>query len=271
MTASASKRPVVWLALGAAIVLGGDLTAPAAWAGPDGGLVTRTLAWTGDDKLGVAVNGHVRYVQGANAKVQITGPRELVDHIIVDHGVIRSDYRNWWEGVRWGWGPSSDLRILVVAPHLDKASVSGSADLDLGQLKQNELDLGVSGSGRVSASGPIRTLRLHVSGSGGAKLSGLSADEMQASLSGSGWIEAAGAARSLSLDISGSGHANLGALAVDNAKASLSGSGGAQLSPKATADLAVSGSGSVRLLSRPAQLSMYRSGSGRIIQADWTH
>ena len=47
----------------------------------------------------------------------------------------------------------------------------------------------------------------------------------------------------------------------------ISGSGKVEAAPKDTADVRISGSGDVKLLSRPANLTSKVSGSGRISQA----
>ena len=230
---------------------------------------TRVLPWTGGDRLAVGVDADVRYVPGADAKVVITGPSNLVDDIVDDHGVIRhSEVGSWWRWWGWSWGPTHNVRIVVTAPHLSAADVSGSGRLDLGRLAQDRLDLGLSGSGQVSVSGAIRTLDLRVSGSGGARLTGLTTANMDVGLSGSGWVKATGAADVLRLSVSGSGGGDFSGLNLNDLDAGLSGSGSAKAAPRRSADVSVSGSGSVRLLTNPAHLTTHRSGSGSIIQAN---
>ena len=204
----------------------------------------------------------------------VTGPADEIDHIVVDHGVIREDFTEQWLGWRhwrsWGrsWVHGRTIRIVVTAPRLSDVDVSGSGRLDLGRLAQDRLDLGLSGSGEVSVSGAIRIVDVHVSGSGGARLTGLSAGRLDAGVSGSGWVAASGAAESLRLSISGSGSGDFSGLNLQDLQASLSGSGSAKAAPRRSADIGVSGSGSVRLLTQPTHLVTHRSGSGRIIQAN---
>lgn len=233
------------------------------------GVQTRVLPWTGGDRLSVGVAADVDYVQGPDNKVVITGPADLVRDIVVDHGVIRRDDGGWhWFG--W-WGPdwrADRIKIVVTAPRLSAAHIGGSGHLNLGRLAQDRLDLSVSGSGDASASGAIKSLNLGVSGSGGAKLAALTTTDLTARLSGSGWMTVAGTANSLHLHISGSGRADMAGLALQDVVAGLSGSGSASIAPKGSADIGVSGSGNVRLVTNPAQLNTHRSGSGRIIRPD---
>ena len=232
---------------------------------------TRTLAWPGGDRLFVAVNADVRYVQGPGAKVVITGPADEIDDIVVDRGAIRHEGQRWgwalWNWT-WRWNRAQDIRIVVTAPHVEAAGVSGSGHLDLGRLAQDRLGLSVSGSGGLDVSGQFKTLEVSVSGSGAARLGKLQVGAMDASLSGSGWIRASGTAGSLHLSVSGSGADDMSGLIVQDAAAHLSGSGSAKLSPRRSADIGVSGSGSVHLLSRPPRLTTHRSGSGAILLPD---
>jgi hypothetical protein len=230
---------------------------------------TKTLAWTGGDRLFVALAADVRYVQGQDAKVVVTGPADEIEDIVVDGGVIRyGRERGWGFFPFWhwrDWGFERDVNIVVTAPQITGAGVGGSGHLDLGRLNQDRLEASVSGSGSLVASGQIKSLAVAVSGSGSERLDQINAGDMTANLSGSGWIRGTGTANSLRLGVSGSGAADLGGLTVQDAEAHLSGSGSASLSPKQSADISVFGSGAVRLLTQPPKLSTHHGGSGAII------
>lgn len=220
---------------------------------------TRTEPWTGGEDLDIGVPGEIRYVQGPDNKVEISGPTRAVDRVEVDGSEIHMMHQfNWWS-----WRDDR-VRITVTAPRISSAHLSGSGRLDLGQLSQDRLSLGVSGSGAAVAGGAIKTLSAHVSGSGSVRLTGLTNAQMDASISGSGWVKAAGAGDRLDLHISGSGSADLAELALNQANVEISGSGSAKLAPKQDADVGVTGSGHVSLLTEPAHLSTHRSGSGSI-------
>lgn len=226
---------------------------------------TRTLAWPAGDRLHVGTSADVRYVQGPDAKAIITGPADEIDDIVVDDGWIRHEGSRWrWRLWNWDWRERG-VHIVVTAPQVNDAGIGGSGHLDLGRLTQDHLQLSVSGSGSADVSGQFKSLELSVSGSGGGRLGQVTVGDMTAHLSGSGGIRAAGAAETLHLGVSGSGGADLSDLTVQDADAHLSGSGWARLSPKRSADIAVSGSGSVRLLSEPPRLVTHRGGSGSIV------
>jgi uncharacterized protein YggE len=108
-----------------------------------------------------------------------------------------------------------------------RVSIAGSAKLDMQNLDQPELAINISGSGSVQGQGSVDRLSIKVSGSGDAKLADL-------------------AMKQLTLKISGSGNVEAG--------------------PKDEADISISGSGNIRLLTRPPHLRTHISGSGRITQ-----
>src|SRR5436190_6193545 len=114
---------------------------------------------------------------------------------------------------------------------------------------------------------PARALRhVRISGAGKVALEKLDQPELALTISGSGNLSAKGTVERVSATISGSGDIRLGDLALKRLVTKISGSGDLEAAPKDEADVTISGSGHVRLLSRPATLRSKVSGSGRITQ-----
>ncbi len=196
-----------------------------------GPIVTRNLAWTGGTSLRIDSSMTVDYVQGAEAGVVVTGPQGLADRVRLVEG--RLTLGDGDERVVFGWddnGPTArserdELRIVVTAPNVTAFALESSGHLTLRNYDQDTLEIDISGSGEV---------------------------------------EATGRARALELDISGSGDADLSGLALVDADVAIAGSGEATLAPTGVADITVSGSGDVDLLTRPATLNQRLSGSGNV-------
>ena len=196
--------------------------------GDDGPAVTRTLAWTGGDRLQVEIPGDVAYVQGATPSVVVTGQKALVDKIrVVDGRLTWDDADHHNDHVVFGWNVHDRLRVVVTAPSVKTFEVESSADLSIHDYDQPTLALTVSGSGDVDITGKTEVT---------------------------------------TLDISGSGDADLGALTTTDANVTLSGSGDVRVGPTGSAKIDVSGSGDVDLTKRPAKLEQDLSGSGDINQ-----
>jgi hypothetical protein len=138
------------------------------------------------------------------------------------------------------------------------------------ELQGSRITLNCSGSGRrdleITLPGqPFR--RVSVSGSAALAMENLNQPELTLNISGSGTLHGQGSVDQFGVTISGSGSARLGDIAMKRLAVKISGSGGVEAAPKDDADISISGSGSVRLLSRPARLESHIAGSGRIIQA----
>ena len=126
------------------------------------------------------------------------------------------------------WGGVRDIEITLPGHAFRKIGLSGSGKLVMENVNQPDLAFSISGSGAVRAQGTVDHATINVAGSGDARLADLAMKELTAKISGSGKVEAA---------------------------------------PKDAADIHISGSGDVRLLSHPARLSSHVAGSGRITQA----
>jgi Putative auto-transporter adhesin, head GIN domain len=113
---------------------------------------------------------------------------------------------------------------------------------------------------------PFRDIR--ISGSGKLVMENVSQPDLDLRISGSGTVRAQGSVDQATIKVSGSGEAMLGDLAVKQLKVNISGSGKVEATPNDSADVKISGSGDVKLLSRPATLTSKVSGSGRISQAN---
>ena len=121
--------------------------------------------------------------------------------------------------------PLAHLSVRLTGPSITAWGIRGSSDLFLTGIDQQKLQLRVAGSGRIVASGSVQVVALNVAGSGEAQLQDLSARSAEIVVHGSGEVQVA---------------------AQDNA------------------DIAIAGSGVVKLHGHPAQVHSKISGSGRI-------
>ena len=212
---------------------GGDFHMERGSGQPD---VTRTLAWTGGERLQIEVPGDVTYVQGSQAGVVVSGPKALADRIRLVDGRLTmeaatGDTPSEHGTIRWTgpgiqvWSDDERLKITVTAPSVTSFDLVGSGDVDIRDYDQAGLTLTLSGSGDVTA---------------------------------------AGSTRSVSVDISGSGDADLSALQTADANIALSGNGDVRVGPTGKAKIDISGNGDVDLTRRPAEINQTISGNGEV-------
>lgn len=136
--------------------------------------------------------------------------------------------------IRWTGGSFSthqDIDVQLSAPKITRFTMESSGDLQIRNYRQDRLVVQNNGSGDVDAEGTTKALEL---------------------------------------TLNGSGDANLGGLQTDTAKVVVAGSSDATVAPKASANLEVTGSGSVTLTTHPKQLESRVTGSGRVEHADGT-
>jgi hypothetical protein len=208
-------------------------------AGSAEGPVTRDLTWSGGDQFGVAMSARVTFTPGPQTKITVTGPREVVDRMFVDDGVVKTRQGLW----NWRWnGP--EVTIAASAPHVRSLIAAASARIETAALQEPSLNLRASSSGSIRATVKTGALRVDASSSGS--------------------VHARGNADRVAVDVSSSGRVDLGGLAVQDAVVDASSSGSAELSPTRSARVEASSSGHVRLLRRPAQLDTRTSSSGHV-------
>jgi hypothetical protein len=166
----------------------------------DGASGTREIPWTGGDSLEVDVPADIQFTQGPGpGKLVVSGPRDAVDHLVLDGSRLESEDGGWWDG---------PVSVTMTAPGVRRFQLAGSGALAIDNYAQDSLDIDVSGSGRVSAKGKTQSLRLDISGSGDADLAGLQAGRAEAEISGSGRARVA-PTEAADLHISGDGEIDL--------------------------------------------------------------
>lgn len=228
-------------------------------AGSAEGTVTRDLGWRGGDQFGVAMSAKTTFTQGPTARITVTGPKEIVDRIVVDNGIVKLD-GNWW---KWNRGLYPQVTIVASAPHVQRFSAAASARIDVGTVQEPSLTLKSSSSGSIRGTAQAQSVTLQASSSG--SIQGMVRTQaLRAEASSSGTVKAGGSADKADVEASSSGDVDLRDLALQHAVVRAASSGDVVLSPSGSVDARASSSGSVRLLQRPAQLNSSTSSSGSV-------
>lgn len=195
--------------------------------------ISRTIEWAGGDRLAIDVPGEVSYVQGAEAGIRITGPKDIVDSIRFNDGRLTmiSDDNHDRGYIRWtgsgihAWSESESLRIVVTAPAV------------------KTFEMGDNGSVRVR---------------------GYDQPTLEVILQGNGAIDIDGRTDKVSVTINGDGDADLDDLQVAEATVAVLGRGDVRVGPTDRADIDISGRGDVTLTRNPAQVNQVITGWGEV-------
>jgi hypothetical protein len=241
--------------------------------------VSADLEWGGSDAVKVNIPARVQYQPGPKAQASVSGDAGLVSHVRMRDGSLEWDTTD-------NCFPAGGLVVRLTGPAVTAWTLNGSGELQLSDIKQDQLRVTLHGSGKVTASGEVHELSLDAAGSGRAELGRLVTQQTTAQIRGSGQVvladikqevlritmhgsgkvTASGEAHDVSLDAAGSSRADLARLVTQQARARISGSGDVDLAPREDADISISGSGVVRLHGAVARIQSHVSGSGQIKQ-----
>jgi len=174
--------------------------------------IVRDLPWTGADALQIDVPADVIYTQaapGAAATFRVSGPKYLVDRVVIDGGRIRlKEDGAGLTGHEFHISRGRELTIQASAPAVRSFTLNGSGELSVRSYDQPTLALEINGSGDADAQGKAQKVDLRISGSGEADLSGLDGGDVEVAVAGSGSARIAphGAAK---VEVAGSGEVNV--------------------------------------------------------------
>lgn len=197
------------------------------------------------DEVHLGTSGEVFIKQGNKTEVilEASEKRKEILEIEVRGGRLYIENKRRW---RWkDWRGSGDLVVYVTMKDVNALKVSSSGKIiGEGILKTGDMDLAVSGSGRID----IET----------------EADDLAAAISGSGKIELAGRSSYNDVRISGSGKLFAEDLEGEEYYIAISGSGDCKINVSKKIEARISGSGKVFYRGNPDKVNSSVSGSGSI-------
>lgn len=178
---------------------------------------------------------------GNQESVRLEGDDAAIRQIetVVEGGTLKLRFKQHSQRTNWG-----KVTAYVSAKQIDGLTQSGSGSISvLDPIAGKELNVSLSGSGRVTFESATEVLN--------------------ASISGSGRILANGRAAQCNASISGSGRFDGDDLETQTANLKVSGSGGIGIRVDRQLDASISGSGNISY-SGNAQTNVRTSGSGRV-------
>lgn len=141
---------------------------------------TRELAWTGGESLSIDLPANVEFIQtDGPGGVTVTGRDSQVGDVVLEDGHLRFKT----SGERWH---SRKLRVVIRAPKITRFDLSGVTSLKIEDYRQDQLTLKVSGAAEVTAEGSAKTVDVAISGSGDVDLGDLVTEGAKVEVSGVG-------------------------------------------------------------------------------------
>ena len=209
----------------------------------NGPAVSETLDIEPFDAIHLKMSANVVLTQGDVQSVTVEGKPNIIDEIERDvhNGVwdIETD-----DCVR----DIGNMTFFITVPDLRMVRISGSGDVfSDNTFVVNDLELKISGSGKIDLA--------------------FEADDVEADISGSGDMVLDGLADELDIDIDGSGDVRAFDLPVRESDVNISGSGDAEVQVEELLTVRISGSGDVYFKGNP-DFNISISGSGEVIDAN---
>ena len=232
------------LLLASVLALTGACTAGAqgnADAGP-GARANRSFQVGAFDRISLVGAPDVVVAVGGQPSVRAEGEAadlERLEIAVVDHELRISMRPGTSRGTHHG------IRVHVTVPSLQAAAIRGSGDINIDRVQGEAFAATVDGSGDLDV-GQLRV-------TGNASFS----------LSGSGGIRAGGSAPRASISVNGSGDLSLAGFETRDATISTIGSGDVALRATGTAAVQLTGSGGVTIAGG-ARCTIAKSGSGDV-------
>jgi hypothetical protein len=191
-----------------------------------------TVKLAGSDDVDVRVGG--------SFSVRAEGDPQVLDRITVTRDgdrltISRRRSSSWQRG---------KARVFVTLPRLTAASLDGSGDLAIDQVRGGGFDARLAGSGNL-------------------RIAQVAADSLALSLAGSGNIATSGQTGQLSLNLAGSGNVDATALVAREAAIKSAGSGSIRATVRGPATVSLVGSGDVDL-GGGARCTVRKAGSGTV-------
>jgi len=197
-------------------------------------------------EISLKIGANVHLKQGESQSVEVKCSESTLAKLITEVKdrklVIRYPGDTWFSK----WNPGT-VDIYVTMPQIDALVISGSGSI----FSESKID--------------SRILDATISGSGDIKLADLKADKVSATLSGSGNIQLSGKenASELKAIISGSGNVKAIEFPADNVDVKISGSGNCWVNSVKKLEVKLAGSGNVIYRGNPSVDSTI-AGSGKV-------
>ena len=213
-------------------------------AGPN---VSRNFQVSGFNSVEVAGPYEVEVRTGSGPSVSANGPQKMIDHLVVevkgDKLMIHPEQQRGF--FHMGWHFNGKVHVEVTVPQLAGATIAGSGDIHVNEVKGGAFEGAVAGSGSLALDAvDVQTLKLSIAGSGDVKA-------------------ASGRAQSVKYEIGGSGDIDAKGVEAQTANVSIAGSGSVAAHATGTADVNIMGSGDVDMTGG-AKCSVNKQGSGTV-------
>ncbi|NNG22196.1 GIN domain-containing protein [Telluria aromaticivorans] len=167
-------------------------------------------------------------------------------------------------GVNINLGRSMGLHAELTLPNLREVSSESVGGTMVSGFSGDELELNLDGAGSMNVSCNYRVLSASLGGVGSMKIHGINSDSVELNLSGAGYVTLHGRSKWLKAELGGLGGLDAHGFSAENVTLELSGLGNATVTARDSANLTLSGMGSVTVHGKPANRKVSLDGLGKV-------
>ena len=156
------------------------------------------------------------------------------------------------------------VRADIVLPNLREVSSESLGMTEISGFKGDELELSMEGAGSMNVNVDYRIINASLGGVGSMKLAGMNSERITLDLQGAGYVTLTGRSQSLRAELGGLGSLDARQFAADAVTLALSGLGNATITAHQSANLNLSGMGSVTVYGKPLNRRVSVDGLGKV-------
>lgn len=205
---------------------------------------------------------NLKITHGATAALVLRGdPRLLGTTTATQRGdmlAIGSD------GRAMNLGRSNGVQAELVLPNLRAVSSESVGSTTVSGFSGQKLEINLDGAGSMNVSSDYRVITASLGGVGSLRILDVDSDSIDLNLGGAGYVSVSGRSKSLRAELGGLGGLDAQKCAVDSVQVELSGLGNATVTARHSAELALSGMGSVTVFGKPANRKVVVDGLGKV-------
>jgi len=204
----------------------------------------------------------LRVRQGSPAALVLSGePRFIAQMTTLQSGdtvVIGTEMHEMRMGRKNG------VRADLVMPNLREVSSESVGMTEITGFKGEELELSLDGAGSMNVNADFRVISASLGGVGSMRLAGMNSERINLDLQGAGYVTLLGRSKTLTAELSGLGGLDAQQFVADAVTLELSGLGNATITAHQSANLNLSGMGSVTVYGKPLNRRVSVDGLGKV-------
>lgn len=166
---------------GTIIINGQNVTGQVGWTQGTGTIATENRELGSFSRLHLGISADVTVSAGEKHRCTVTAEDNILPLILTEcsGNELRISSKDNYSTTR-------GITIAIETPLLTTAELAGSGSMRITDVTKDELDLQISGSGNITASGHVANLNATIDGSGNMNAAGLRSKTATVTLNGSG-------------------------------------------------------------------------------------